>query len=543
MITLKKILQEEKFSRLKLLNGQADLSRTIATIESTETPDIAAYLAPNSLLITTAMVYKNKQEELVKLIEELDKLPTAGLAIKLGRFIDKLDERVVERADELGFPLILIPEDMTLGNVFHSLLSHLWNNQNEELLYSLNIQRKFSNLLIKNTPLDALIRTLSHTLGEPIALVDPFGNVTQSSSNIKSKYSKSFIRKLVETYSHQESKNTSTYINPQGEEDANSVASIFPIKMAGYYTYYLIVFNAEKLKFPLSTMAIEQAIMILAFTLYKNLRINYTNLSSKEEFFNDLVQGGSQEKLSENQLIFKGKRFGFISSNYYRVIIAKIDYRDELKKEAILEESYTLVFNWLRDKLEKDLTGALLFPNRDNYEYVILLQRPLNDLAQSLSNYRNILNKTLKLKINYYLGHRVQSIASIQFSYGEAREAIKYGEIRDSIDYIKYFSQMDTRNLLHLLPKHQIDSFVTNNLKNLADPKDQFTQDLRDTLKNFLDLNCNITETAKAMFIHRNTVKYRIERCSEILGMDVSEPANSLALRLSMAYTSKDPSI
>lgn len=540
-MTLKNILQEEKFSGLKLINSKADLNRPIATVESTETPDIAAYLAPNSFLLTTGMVYKDDQKGLIKLIEELNRLPIAGLGIKLGRFIDRIDDEVIKKADELAFPLIQIPMDMTLGSIFHCLLSHLWNNQNEELLYSLNIQRKFSNLLIKNTPLEALIRSLSHTLKEPIALVDPFGNVTQSSSDIKSKYSKRFIRELVESYSQLEDKKNSVFINPQEDGDLTSMASIFPIKMAGYYTYYLIVFNAENLKFPLSAMAIEQAIMILAFTLYKNIRIRYSTLSGREDFFKDLIHGKSQEKLSENQLIFKGKKYGFRPSRFYKVVLAKMDYKDELRKEAILEESYTLVFSWLKDKLERDLDGALVFPDRESYEYIILLQSPISDLEKKLSGYRKILKKTLQLGINYYVGHRVQGIGFIQYSYKEAREAIKYGEVREGLDYIRYSSQMGVQDLMQLLPKHQVESFVNNNLKSLAYPEDELARHLRDTLKTYLDLNCNITETAKAKFIHRNTVKYRIERCNEILGLDVSDSSNSLPLRLSLAYTSRDP--
>ncbi|MCP6559167.1 helix-turn-helix domain-containing protein, partial [Klebsiella pneumoniae] len=60
-----------------------------------------------------------------------------------------------------------------------------------------------------------------------------------------------------------------------------------------------------------------------------------------------------------------------------------------------------------------------------------------------------------------------------------------------------------------------------------------------DTLKMYMDYQCDITKTAKKMFIHRNTVKYRIKNCEEILGCTVEDPFNSLNIRLAL-YASEE---
>lgn len=538
MITIKDILKDEKFSNLNLINLQADLNREVSTIESTETPDIAYYLTPNTFLLTTGMVYKDNQEGLCDLIIQLNNLPCAALGIKLGRFIDKLDNKVIETADRLNFPLIQIPVDMTLGNTFHKLLSHLWSNQNEQLLYSLNIQKRFSDLMIRDASLNVLIRSLSHTLKQPIALVDPFGNVINASNNIKNRYSKKTLRDIVEILSAQEESNQPKEIYLENDISNPSVATIYTINMASYYPYYLIIFDAENMEYPLSTMAIEQAILILAFTLYKNLRISYSTLSSKEDFFTDIINSKPYEKLNENQLLSKGEKYKLKQSDSYQVIIATVSNKDRfIDDTSVMEEWYTLIFNWLDNKLSKDIEDSILFPNRTNYEYTILLQSSKEDLVDRLTSYREVLLKTLKLDISFFVGNVVQDINSIKYSFREAQEAMQFGQSKDDKNFIKYYQQINTFNLLHLLPKNQIENFVSNTLKSLAYPKDETTIDLRDTLKTFLDLNCNITDTANALFIHRNTVKYRIERCIEILGQDIYDPEYSLKLRLSLEYT------
>ncbi len=540
MITIKDILKDKRFSYLKLINKEVDLNRDVATIESTETPDIASYLSPNTFLLTTAMVYKDDQEMLCKLIIDLNKLPSAALGIKLGRFIDKLDDKVIETADKLNFPLIEVPSDMTLGNIFHQLLSYVWSIQNEELLYALNIQKKFSDLMIRNASLTMLIKTLSSTLKKTIALVDPFGNIVNSTNHKRSGYSKSILRGLVEELSNKKESNNSIEIKIKDKYNNESIVNIYPITIASYYPHYLIIFDAENMPYPLSIMAIEQAILILAFTLYKNLRISYNALSSKEEFFKDLIGTKLHESLNEDQLLFKGKKFGLKLTDKYLIITVFIENKSKFSNNVpIIEESYILIYNWLNDKLAKDIESSILFPDRDNYNFIILVQDYHINLIERLKSYREILQKTLSLDVSFFMGNIVQNLDSINYSLKESLAAMKHSTTRNNIDFIRYHKKLETFELLNLIPINQIENFNLNNLQQLLEAENEAMVDLRDTLKVFLDLNCNITDTAKELFIHRNTVKYRIQKCKEILGEDMLEPNNTLKLRISLAYISK----
>lgn len=538
MITVKNILEDDRFSNLRLINSKADLNRVVSTVESTETPDVAYYLAHNSFLITTAMVYQDNQKQLANLIVQLNDLPCAALGIKLGRFIDELDEIVIKTADELNFPLIQLPMDMTLGNIFHKLLSYLWDNENEQLLYSLNIQKRFSDLMIKNAPLSVLIRNLSNTLKRSIALVDPFGNITHTSSQIKKRESRKALRGVIESLSITRSPEIPINVALDSQLINHKKASIYPINMAGYYPYYLIIFDAYNLGYPLSNIAIEQAILILAFTLYKNLQVSYSQLSLKENFFKDLIEYTPYATIYENQLLLKGEKYGFVSSGHYQVIIASItNEKTAVNNIPLIEEWYTLAYNWLDEKLAKDVGSYVLFPDKDNFYYIILLQNPVNNIIERLVTYREVMQKTLRLDIRYYMGKVVHKISNIKSSYQEALDAMEFGVSRNDIDFIKYYNQLDAVELLSLLPKNQMENYVREVLKDLAYPTDSATQDLRHTLKTYLNLNCNITDTANTMYIHRNTVKYRIDKCEEILGRSVTDPEYGLELRLCLLYT------
>ncbi|MDT3893816.1 helix-turn-helix domain-containing protein, partial [Staphylococcus arlettae] len=49
-----------------------------------------------------------------------------------------------------------------------------------------------------------------------------------------------------------------------------------------------------------------------------------------------------------------------------------------------------------------------------------------------------------------------------------------------------------------------------------------------------MDNQCDITKTAEKIYIHRNTVKYRINKCTNIIGSEIEEPMNSLNIRIAL---------
>ena len=174
-MTLKQLLDSEILGDLTVINEAADLEREVATVEQTEAPDVVSYVSENSFIITTAMVYKDDQEKLCELILQLNAMPGAGLGIKLGRFVDELDSKVIATADSVKFPLIRIPMKRTLGDVYHDILSLIWDTENKELIHVLNTRKKFYDLIIRGIELKRLLGMLGAMINKRILIVDRFG--------------------------------------------------------------------------------------------------------------------------------------------------------------------------------------------------------------------------------------------------------------------------------------------------------------------------------------------------------------------------------
>ncbi|AKN32233.1 hypothetical protein Ccar_15740 [Clostridium carboxidivorans P7] len=534
------LLKVNSFSKLKVINKNADLYREIETIESTETPDVAEYLPKNTLLITTAMAYKDDQEQLCMLIRKLNDLPCAALAIKLGRFINYLDEKVIMTADELGFPLLQIPMDVTLGEIYHQMLGYLWNVQNKEVLYALNTQKKFSTLIFQGASTEVLLNNLGIILKKLVVLMDPLGNIIGSNDNFIEGDMKN-VKELFFSLSlyKKQSGVVQYYIDPKKKKGR---ISIYPFHAFGRNSYYLFIFNSESLPADISALVIEQVLLAFEFSLYKNLCILYHKLKDNERFLLLLLDKNKMEELPPQQLLSIEEKHGLRPSKFYYVVLVTLESfknnKFHVDKFSHREQKYIFIYEWLqKDILKNYHNSIILVPEIENYRYVLLIQDNDNDLEEKLRYYHDRLLEMLQVKVTFSYGNRVSEIEAIKYSYYGALESYQVGEERDDISFIKHFKTKNVNELLKTLSKDEVEGFCIYNLKTLAYPQDVKSLEIRNTLRTYLESKCSITETSNKMFLHRNTVKYRIKKCEEILGRKIDESDFILQLQLSLILT------
>ncbi len=536
-MTVEKLLREPVFRNLKVLNKKADLRREIFTVESTETPDVASYLPENTLLITTGMAFKENQSGLCEFIHSLDRLPCAGLAIKLGRFIDSLEPEVIELADQLGFPLIQIPSHMTLGEVFQQLLAYIWDNQNAEMTFALNTQKKFSGLLLQGASMIVMMNNLGLVIKKPATLLNPFGEVEAAAHTCQKEHLR-VAQDLFCDLSLYEKK-TDSFENLINSSKVNQKIRIYPIQTVGKNPYYLYIYGGEEKEDALSGMVIEQLVLVFGIFLYKNLYVRCNPLKQKEAILHIIVNKYKKERWSAAQLFTVGEKYGLKPASAYKIILATLEpfggREFDFLNLSHREERYILIYDWLNRKLQEKFHGdIIIFPETLTYQYVLLIQGNYRGLESYLEDYHEALLRFLQVHITFSFGNSVAQLDTIDNSYNTALESYQYGEEKENIPYIKYFKSTNANELFKMVSGEQIKGFCLYHLKGLTNPEDEMTLELRRTLKTYLDCRCSVTETANHMFLHRNTIKYRIKRCEEILGREIADANYCFQLQLSL---------
>jgi purine catabolism regulator len=268
----------------------------------------------------------------------------------------------------------------------------------------------------------------------------------------------------------------------------------------------------------------------------------YHKLKEDERFLFFLLDKYKREDLSLQQLATIEEKHGLKPNKSYYVVLVMLESFKNNKFRVTnfshREQKYIFIYEWLKKDLLKNYhSSIILLPEIENYRYVLLIQGNASDLIEKLRYYHDRLLEMLQVKVTFSYGNRVSEIEAIKYSYFGALESYEMGEERNDVSFIKYFKTKNVNELLKMLSKDQVEGFCIYNLKTLAYPQDMKTLEIRNTLKTYLESKCSITETSNKMFLHRNTVKYRIKKCEDILGREIDDPEFILQLQLSLILT------
>ena len=534
MKTLQDLLSLPRFSDLVVLSTHKNFDQPVESAEITETPDVAKFIPQHTLILTTAMSYQGHQEDLKIMIDELKEHKAAALGIKTGRFIQDIDPEILAYASKVDLPIIKIPNTRPLGELLHQILSYLWNDKTQQMTYAFDIQNRFSDLLMHDVSNARFIAEFGKIINVPIILLSPWRNVIAHSRHFSEggKPASFYVNQLtLEDFQKTEREQTSFLVEDFNQKTIQMTS--YPIKVNHYFPFYLMILTPENIPYPISEFAIDQAILVLTLMLYKNQEVQKSYEHLQTEFYSQLLDAKTN-KISRNWLDL-GKSHQLIQSDSYQIAIAYCVSKEENQHHMrYKKEEGQIVANWLNEQLPLRNKDVAIFKLRNTNNVLLLFQTPQEDLDTFLEELAESLQNTLPITLRFALGGIYESVLGIGDSYLEALAALELTKQLLYPPVVQHYQQKGLSGLFDKIPPKDIRYFCEKTLKTLAYPIDPSMIELRKTLKCFLAYNCEITKTATVLFLHRNTIKYRIKQCEEILGLSVQNPESSLTLRVAL---------
>ena len=136
----------------------------------------------------------------------------------------------------------------------------------------------------------------------------------------------------------------------------------------------------------------------------------------------------------------------------------------------------------------------------------------------------------VKVRVGY--GNRVNNLQDIAKSYQEAKMALEVGRIfyaeRETIAY----SLLGIGRLIYQLPMSLCEMFIHEVFGD--EVPDIFNEEINTTIQKFFENNLNISETARQLYVHRNTLVYRLERLEKAIGLDIRKFDDAMTFKIAM---------
>jgi PucR family transcriptional regulator, purine catabolism regulatory protein len=244
-----------------------------------------------------------------------------------------------------------------------------------------------------------------------------------------------------------------------------------------------------------------------------------------------------------------------------RVLIGDVTPQEAMKQGERLEHDMTqphvaLVIAWRGDKtpslrrLETTI-NALIMNNQnaplvwthDREGEVIIFHALPKDAKEALDQTKKFarsINTELhqqypSAKVSIGVGTPVQDVTTWRTSYDEARQALGLAT-RLGSDQPLYIGDLGAYQLIiSLSDKDKLQHFCQRALGALLDYDHKQNADLIKTLEAFFECHGNLSQTAEALIVHRNTLLYRMSRINEIAQIDLERPEIRLGLHLALA--------
>ncbi|MGM9566195.1 PucR family transcriptional regulator [Evtepia sp.] len=142
------------------------------------------------------------------------------------------------------------------------------------------------------------------------------------------------------------------------------------------------------------------------------------------------------------------------------------------------------------------------------------------------------LTQTLKIKVTIGIGTVVGHIRDLARAYKEAGVAIDVGKVFENEKTIINYENLGIGRLIYQLPTVMCGMFLQEVFK--KNPIDALDQETLFTINKFFENNLNVSETARKLFVHRNTLVYRLEKIKKLTGLDLREFDDAITFKVAL---------
>ena len=130
------------------------------------------------------------------------------------------------------------------------------------------------------------------------------------------------------------------------------------------------------------------------------------------------------------------------------------------------------------------------------------------------------------------IGTAVQEIKDLATSFKEAQVALEVGKVFDTEKAIVSYDHLGVARLIYQLPTTLCDMFLREVFKKGS--IDSLDQETLFTIQKFFENNLNVSETSRKLFVHRNTLVYRLEKIKRLTGLDLREFDDAIVFKVAL---------
>lgn len=165
--------------------------------------------------------------------------------------------------------------------------------------------------------------------------------------------------------------------------------------------------------------------------------------------------------------------------------------------------------------------------------------KDLEKLARSISD---TLSGEFYTRVNVGIGTSVLGVKDLARSFKEAQIALEVGKVFDTDKSVVSYDNLGIARLIYHLPTTLCETFLQEVFK--KNSIESLDHETLFTIQKFFENSLNVSETSRKLFVHRNTLVYRLEKIKKLTGLDLREFDHAIIFKIALMvkkYLSANP--
>lgn len=257
---------------------------------------------------------------------------------------------------------------------------------------------------------------------------------------------------------------------------------------------------------------------ITAFQI-QNLLVAYKERYDRDNFIKSLLL----DNLLLVDIYSRAKKL-HIENNVRRIVYL---VETEVDKDLNVVEIVRSIF----PTKQKDFVTAV-----DEKSIILVKELKEKDGREEIESIAKHIYSTLSAEAmaNVYvaIGTVVNDLKNVSASYKEAKMALEVGKIFEAGKNVVNYDQLGIGRLIYQLPAPLCKMFINEVLHGIS--MDQFDDETLTTVTKFFENNLNVSETSRQLYVHRNTLVYRLDKVQKITGLDLRVFDHAIVFKVAM---------
>lgn len=483
--------------------GDAALQRSVLGVHSIEIEYPSYWLAPNWVMLTTGIRLRGNCERQRELVAELSDAGVSALGFGIGITFRDIPEALLEEARARSFPVFAIPAPTPFREIVTAASRSLLSSDLRSFQRLVSIQRFLVDALQEPDPRRALMGRLARVLDASVFLVGADGEVEDGLSEPIGEHLTQAVAGSPSVAREMELDGWHLFVAPLRDR-------------ADVLHGWLVA--ADKRRSFLNSLT-RPVIEAAAGPLMALARLRQVEFDQRRA-----VRAAVLEELLVPQVAdvaaAKARALGIDSDKPAQVIVITPSARD---RDFAPVQSRWLVEELERWAVDRGVPFLISAREREIVGLVETVASPLREFLESLS----LRDSTVLIGV----GRTVEALADVSQAYLDARQAVySLGCIQEPEGRVLGFEALDLGSLLISgTPEDRVRPKLDQILGVLRE-----NPPLREALVTFFDNEMDVARSAESLFLHPNSLRYRLRRIEELLGRSLKDPSTITSLYIAL---------